>query len=95
MPYSLFVTISETQKKNVLNDLIDEMSIREMENAMLRIARGFKRVYTDEEREHLLKKLKTAMYPTPVRAPAYVPSPKNQTSGSKLRKLMAASEGEL
>ena len=95
MPYHMMVAISATEKKKVLNDLIDEMSISEMETAMLRIARGFKHLHSDEEREQLLKKIKTAMYPTPVRAPAYVPSPKNQTSGSKLRKLMAASEGEL
>lgn len=65
MPYHMMVTLSEPEKKRVLQDMLDEMPDHATQALMLKLARGLRGTLEPEELGKFSMDLRAAMTPRP------------------------------
>lgn len=85
MNYHMMVTLSASEKKRVLHDMVDEMSFDDTEKLMLRLAHGLRRMRDEDQVDALVKKIRKAMSPESKPFMAMrEPRPKSKTASKKL-----------
>lgn len=65
MPYQMLVTISETEKKRVMQDMLDDMTDHATQALMLKLAKSLSISMEPEEIEKFVMSLRSAMTPKP------------------------------
>lgn len=71
MPYQMLVTISETEKKRVMQDMLDDMTDHATKALMLKLAKSLSISMEPEEIEKFVMGLRSAMTAKPERRRAF------------------------
>lgn len=65
MPYHMMVTVSETEKKRVLQDMLDDMPAHSKQALMLKLAKDLRGAMMPEELGQFVMSLRAAMTSKP------------------------------